>query len=148
NSFRNHPTTILMGGLFGRHDTARFETVALSLSANDGSVARRRLETSFDKFVDVSGRSDEEIAAQIKALEIDILVDLDGFVDGSRPGILTRRPAPVQVNFLGYPGTLGASHVDYFLADSVVIGTQDECFYTEKIARLPGCFQPNSNRLP
>ena len=147
NSFRNHPTMILMGGLFGRHDKAHFETVALSLSGDDGSVARRRLANSFDRFIDVSSRSDEDIAAQIKAWEIDILVDLDGFSEGSRTGILARRAAPVQVNYLGYPGTLGASYVDYILADPVLIGTEDERFYTEKIVRLPDSYQPNSNRL-
>ena len=148
NSFGNHPTTILMGGLFGRHDKARFETIALSLSADDGSLARRRLATSFDRFVDVSSRSDADIATQIKTLEIDILVDLDGFIEGSRTGILARRAAPVQVNYLGYPGTLGASYVDYILADPALIGTADERFYAEKIARLPDSYQANSNRLP
>lgn len=145
-AFRDHPTTVLMGGLFPRHDKAKFETIALSFGPDDASPARRAMQSSFDQFLDVAAGSDQEIAERIRALEIDILVDLDGYIDGARTGILAHRAAPVQVNYLGYPGTLGAPYVDYILADPVLVPPGDELHYAEKIVRLPDSYQPNSNR--
>jgi predicted O-linked N-acetylglucosamine transferase (SPINDLY family) len=145
-TFRAHPTTVLMGGLFARHDKAKFETIALSFGPDDGSPARRALQSSFDQFLDVAALSDRQIAERVRALEIDILIDLDGYIEHARTGILAHRAAPVQVNYLGYPGTLGAPYMDYILADPVVIPPGDEPHYAEKIARLPDSYQPNSNR--
>lgn len=145
-AFRAHPTTVLMGGLFARHDKARFETTALSFGPDDGSAERRHLQSSFNRFLDVADLSDRQIAERIRALEIDILVDLDGYIDHARTGILAHRPAPVQVNYLGFPGTLGAPYVDYIIADPVLIPPRDEAHYVEKVVRLPDTYQPNSNR--
>ena len=145
-TFRAHPTTALMGGLFARHDKVKFETIALSFGPDDGGPARRALQAAFDQFLDVAALSDQQIAERIRALEIDILIDLDGYIEHARTGILAHKPAPVQVNYLGYPGTMGASYMDYILADPVVIPAADEAWYTEKVARLPDSYQPNSNR--
>jgi predicted O-linked N-acetylglucosamine transferase (SPINDLY family) len=145
-TFRDHPTTILLGGLFARHDRTRFETVGLSISPDDGSAARRTLESAFERFIDLSRMSDAAAAEQVRALEIDILIDLDGFIEGSRTGIAARRPAPVQASYLGYPGTMGAPYIDYILADPVLVPPGEERHYAEQVVRLPDSYQPNSNR--
>jgi predicted O-linked N-acetylglucosamine transferase (SPINDLY family) len=145
-ALRDHPTTTLMGGLFERHDRTRFETIALSLSLDDGSAERRRMQSAFDEFIDLSRTDDRDAAALIRRREVDILVDLDGFIEAARTGILARRAAPVQVNYLGYAGTMGASYVDYILADRVLIEEADQNHYAEKIAWLPDSYQPNTAR--
>jgi predicted O-linked N-acetylglucosamine transferase (SPINDLY family) len=146
NALRDHPTTTLMGGLFERHDRSRFETIALSLSLDDGSAERQRMQSAFDEFIDVSRTDDRDVAALIRRREVDILVDLDGFIEASRTGILARRAAPVQVNYLGYAGTMGAPYIDYILADRVLIAESEQDHYAEKIAWLPDSYQPNTAR--
>jgi protein O-GlcNAc transferase len=144
--FNDHPTAYLTAGLFERHDRTRFEITALSFGQNDHSPARRRLEAAFEHFIDVDGNSDQEIAALMRRFEIDIAVDLMGFTKDHRLGVLARRAAPIQVNYLGYPGTTGAPYMDYILADATVIPEDHDAFYAERVVRLPGTYQINDNR--
>ena len=122
-----------MAGMFECHDKSRLEATATSIGPDDGSEIRQRLKRSFDVFIDANVLSDEEIASLIRKAEIDILIDLKGFTRDARTGILARRPAPIQVNYLGYPGTMGASYIDYIIADHTVIPNEDRKFYTETI---------------
>jgi protein O-GlcNAc transferase len=144
--FNEHPTAYLTAGLFEQHDKSRFEITALSFGQNDNSPARRRLEAAFEHFIDVRDNSDQEIAALKRRSEIDIAVDLMGFTKDNRLGVLARRAAPIQVNYLGYPGTMGATYMDYILADATVIPEDHDAFYAERVARLPGTYQINDNR--
>jgi predicted O-linked N-acetylglucosamine transferase (SPINDLY family) len=144
--FNDHPTAYLTAGLFEQHDRSRFEITALSFGQNDNSPARRRLEAAFEHFIDVGGDSDREIAALMRRSEIDIAVDLMGFTKDHRLGVLARRAAPIQVNYLGYPGTTGAPYMDYILADATVIPEDHEAFYAERVVRIPGTYQINDNR--
>lgn len=115
--FQDHATAHLMAGMLEHHDRTRFSTIAISLGANDGSAMRGRLTKAFGRFVDCFGKSDAEIAALMRDMEIDIAIDLKGYTQDSRPAVFAMRPAPVQVNYLGYPSTMGANFVDYLLAD-------------------------------
>src|SRR5580693_6223820 len=144
--FNEHPTAYLTAGLFEQHDTSRFEITALSFGHNDNSPPRRRLEAAFEHFIDVRDNSDQEIAALMRRSEIDIAVDLMGFTKDNRLGVLARRAAPVQVNYLGYPGTTGAPYMDYILADATVIPEDHDAFYAERVVRIPGTYQINDNR--
>ena len=141
-NFHNHAVSRLMAGVFEHHDRLRFETTAVSLGADDGGPLRRRLQAGFGTFLDVKLWDDKRIAEEIRRREIDILVDLMGFTENSRPGIVARRPAPVQVNYLGFAGTMGADYMDYLIADPVVIPDGSEAHYSEKIIRLPNCYLP------
>jgi protein O-GlcNAc transferase len=144
--FRAHATAFLMAGIFEQHDRARFETIAISYSANDRSAMRARLEQSFDRFIDVREKSDAEIAQMMRELEIDIAVDLKAYTAEGRPGILFYRPAPVQAHYLGFPGTMGMDCVDYLIADAAVVPQEHRSYYTEKIAYLPGTYQCNDSK--
>jgi predicted O-linked N-acetylglucosamine transferase (SPINDLY family) len=141
--FRVHATADLAVGLFEAHDRARFETVAISYGQHDGSAMRARLEAAFSHFIEVGSRSDSEVAQLLRSLEVDIAVDLKGYTHEARPGILAHRPAPVQVNYLGYPGTMGSAQLDYIIADRVVIPPGDQQHYAEQVVYLPDCYQPN-----
>lgn len=141
--FREHPTAYLTAGLFGRHDRSRFEITAISFGPDDDSDMRRRLMRSFDRFLDVRDRSDRQIAELIHDMEIDIAVDLAGHTQHSRPNILAARPAPVQASYLGYPGTTGAGHIDYLIADRMVIPPEHRAGYSERIVYLPDSYQVN-----
>jgi predicted O-linked N-acetylglucosamine transferase (SPINDLY family) len=141
--FHQHATSQLMAGVFEQHDRTRFEVTAISIGPDDGSDMRRRIVAAFDRFVDAKPRGDAEIAEVMRSLEIDILVDLKGFTQDARTGILAMRPAPIQVNYLGFPGTLGADFVDYIVADRHVIPEQDIEAYAEKIVWLPESYQAN-----
>jgi len=141
--FHQHPTAQLMVELFERHDRSRFEVTALAFGPDDGSAMRRRLVKAFDRFEDVRHLSDLDIAKLILEREIDIAVDLNGHTQEARPGIFSHRPAPVQVNYLVYPGTTGASYMDYILADRIVLPVDQQPFFSEKIVHLPDCYQAN-----
>jgi protein O-GlcNAc transferase len=136
----------LAAALFEAHDRTRFEVIAFSCGPHDRSAMRRRLDAAFDRFFDVRGESDEAIAARIRDTGIDILVDLKGHTEQGRLEVLARRPAPVQVHYLGYPGTLGGEAVDYFIADRVVVPAGADQFFTEKLVFLDGCYQVNDRR--
>lgn len=141
--FHDHATAYLMAELFELHDHERFEIVALSFGPDSQGAMRQRLLRSFDRFVDVRTKSDREAAALLREMEVDVAVDLKGFTTDGRPGILAHRPAPVQVNYLGFPGSMGVDHVDYILADRHVIPAEHEVFYSEKVVRLPDSYQSN-----
>jgi predicted O-linked N-acetylglucosamine transferase (SPINDLY family) len=140
--FGAHAVATQMVGVFERHDRSRFETIAVSYGGNDNSDMRARLERAFNRFVDIQGKSDHESAVEIHAMEADILVDLTGLTGRSRPGIPALRPAGLQVQHLGYAGTLDAGCFDYVIADSVVIPEQNQRHYAEKVAYLPDSYMP------
>jgi predicted O-linked N-acetylglucosamine transferase (SPINDLY family) len=107
---------------------------------------RRRLAQGFDRFVDVLRLSNAGAAGAVRELEADIAIDLQGHTTGSRPGILAHRPAPVQVGYLGYPGTSGADFIDYVIADAFVVPAEQQRFFSEQIVYLPDCFQVNDHQ--
>jgi protein O-GlcNAc transferase len=144
--FNDHPVSNLAVEMFERHDRSKFEVVAYSHGHDDRSAIRLRLEKSFDRFIDVRSVSDAGIAQQIANDEIDILVDLTGYTRHLRPGIFSRRPAPIQVNYLGYPGTLGVAYMDYIIVDAFVVPPEQQRFFSEKCVYLPHCYQVNSKR--
>jgi protein O-GlcNAc transferase len=144
--YRQHATSNLTAGLFEAHDHSRFDVIGLSVGPNDGSQLRKRLEQSFMHFVDMSTLTDEQIAAEISKLDVDILVDLNGHTHGARTGALRYRPSPIQVNYLGYPGTMGCSFVDYIIADRTLISENDRNFYSEKVVLLPHSYQANDRK--
>jgi protein O-GlcNAc transferase len=144
--FRSHAVPILMAGVFEHHDRRRFETIAFSYGADDQSAMRARLMSGFDRFIDVRGRSDRDVATLIHAMEVDILVDLTGLTASARPGILAFRASPVQVSYLGFAGSLGASYVDYILADRIVIPESQREFYTEEVTYLPDSYLPHDSK--
>lgn len=144
--FHAHATAYLIAGLFESHDRTRFETVGISYGPDSPSSVRARLLQSFDRVVDARSKSDAEVATLLREMEVDIAIDLKGHTKDSRPGILAHRPAPIQVNYLGYPGTLGAEFIDYILADRFVLPEDHQVFYSEKAAYLPDCYQVNDSR--
>ena len=145
-TFRHHPVMLLAIELFERHDRARFETFAFSLAPGDGSALRTRLQSAFDHFIDAEALDDRGAAEAIRSRVIDIAIDLDGFTLNARPAVLAFRPAPVQIGWLGYPGTLGAPFIDHILADAHVIPPGAEPGYREGVLRMPFSYQPNSAR--
>ena len=144
--FRAHAVAFLIVGCFEHHDKGRFETTAISLHPSDGSETRQRMETAFDHFIGVESMSDADVAALLREREIDIAIDLNGYTGDARTGILAHRPAPVQVNYLGYPGTLGAPYIDYIIADPTVIPAEDRVHYSEKVVYLPHAYQANDRK--
>ncbi|MDR6771346.1 tetratricopeptide repeat protein [Azospirillum sp. BE72] len=144
--FREHAMGHLMVDALETHDRSRFAVTAYSTGIDDGSALRRRFERGIERFVDLRRHTDADAARAIAADGIDILVDLTGFTTFSRTAMLAARPAPVQVNWLGYPGTLGAEYVDYIVVDPTVIAPGEEGFFTERVVRLPDCYQPNDRR--
>jgi protein O-GlcNAc transferase len=141
--FRQHPMSFLMAEIFERHDRSRFEVTAISIGPDDGSPMRRRLETAFAQFIDARAFTDERIASLIEESGIDILVDLMGYTKGARTAVVARRPAPIQVNYLGFPGTMGTPHIDYVIADRIVIPDAQRARFAERIAYLPFSYYPN-----
>lgn len=143
--FHDHATAYLMAGLFERHDRTRFETIGVSFGVDQDSDMRRRLKGSFEQFLDVRSQTDQAIAQRLRDMEVDIAVDLKGFTMNARTGVFARRPAPIQVNYLGYPGTMGADYIDYIVADRVVIPDDAHAGYAEKVVSLPDCYQVNDD---
>ncbi len=145
---RLHPLAFLATELFELHDRAHFELFAYSYGVDDRTPARQRIEQAFDHFVDIRPLSLHEAAARIESDGIDILVDLTGFTQTSRSGILALRPAPIQVNWLGYPGTMGAPFVDYLISDAFITPAGMDEDYSEHLVRLPHSYQPNDRLRP
>lgn len=141
--FKDHATAFLMRDLLAVHDRTKVEVIGLDFSAQQGSGFQREFQSRFDKHIDITRLSDSESARLIRELEIDVLVDLKGYTEGARPGIFFRRPCPVQVNYLGYPGTMGSQAHDYIIGDSVVTPRYLDHGYTEAVAELSCCYQPN-----
>lgn len=148
NDFYAHATAYLFAGVLEQHDRERFEIFAYSYGPDDGSPMRARLQQAVEHFIDVRTESARATAERIRADGIDILVDLKGYTLLARPEILVYRPAPVQVQFLGYPGSMGADFVDYLITDAIVSPPESAGEYTEKLAYLPRCYQPNDSRRP
>jgi protein O-GlcNAc transferase len=146
--FRRHAVASLIAELFELHDRSRFEVLGVSLGVDDRSDVRARLVKSFDQFHDVRPKTDHDAAKLLNALRVDIAVDLTGYTQGARPDILARRPAPLQMSYLGYPGTTGAEFIDYVIADEIVLPFDQQDFFTEKIVHLPNCFMVNDSRRP
>jgi len=144
--FREHAVAYCIAELLELHDRSKFEIIGASLGVDDGSETRSRLARSFDRFLDVRDKGDFEAAKLMRDLEVDIVVDLMGYTRHSRPGILAHRPAPIQVGYLGYPGTLGADVNDYVLGDKFVLPQEQQAFYSEKIVHLPESYQANDSR--
>ena len=148
SDFHDHATAYLMAEVFELHDRAQFELYAYSSGPDDHGKMRSRLKTAFEHFTDIAQLSDDAAARQIFADGIDILVDLKGYTRDSRTGILAYRPAPIQAQYLGYPGTLGASFVDYVLTDEIVTPPEHLDAYDEAAAYLPGSYQCNDQLRP
>jgi protein O-GlcNAc transferase len=139
-NFRNHPTSHLMVRLFELHDHERFEVFVYSQGKKDGSDYRRRIEQACDHFIDVSTATTAQTAERIAGDGIDILVDRAGYTSNARPEVFALRPAPIQVNYIGFPGTLGADYIDYVLTDCVVTPPGAERWLTEQPVYLPGSY--------
>ena len=144
--FRAQATQYLAAGLYERHDRGEFEIIAFDNGQSDGSAMRQRLEAAFDRVIDISRLTDREAAELILSEEIDIAVNLNGYFGRERMGVFALRPAPVQVNYLGFPGTLGAPYIDYILADRIVIPDEDRRYYSEQVVWLPDCYQVNDDK--
>ncbi|HEY4264609.1 MAG TPA: tetratricopeptide repeat protein [Micropepsaceae bacterium] len=140
--FNSSAVATLMAGVFEHHDRRMFETIAVSFGPAASTPTRVRLESAFERFVDMRGRSDGEIANLLRDMEADIAVDLMGYTGECRTAIFAQRPAPVQVNYLGFPGTMGASYMDYIIADSTVVPEDQQRHYAEAVAYLPHCYLP------
>lgn len=143
SDFGYHPVSFLIAEVFELHDREQFEVVGFSVGPNTGDPMRKRIEKAFDEFHDVVHLQDGDIAKLSRELKIDIAIDLTGYTQDSRTNIFSHHAAPVQVNYLGYPGTLGASYIDYIVADPMLIPESEHQFYSEKIAYLPNSYQPN-----
>jgi protein O-GlcNAc transferase len=141
--FHNHATMYLMAELFELHDKNKFEVIGFSFGPDIQDEMRARVSAAFYQFIDVCDRSDKEVAQLSRDLGIDIAVDLKGYTKDSRPGIFACRAAPIQVNYLGYPGTMAASYMDYIIADRVVIPEESQAYYVEKVVYLPDSYQVN-----
>jgi predicted O-linked N-acetylglucosamine transferase (SPINDLY family) len=144
--FQNHATAYLMAELFEQHDASSFDVTAFSFGSDTEDAMQQRLRAGFHRFIDVRHRTDQEVAALARELEIDIAVDLKGFTKDFRTGIFACRAAPIQVNYLGYPGTMGADYIDYIVADPILIPEADQLHYAEKIVWLPDSYQVNDTR--
>ena len=141
--FRDHPTAHLIRSLFRCHDHQRFEVYVYSLCKDDGSAYYRQIRDNTEHFIDLSTVGNADAVRQIQSDGINILIDLMGYTNFARPEIFVLRPAPVQVSWLGFPGSSGARFIDYLLADSVVLPTDQTGFYTEQPVWLPECYQVN-----
>jgi protein O-GlcNAc transferase len=143
--FHEHATAHLISELFSLHDRKRFRIVGYSYGPDDGSLARERLIGSFDRFVDIRNESFVQSARRIRADGVQILVDLKGYTADARPKIMALRPAPIQVNYLGHPGTMGSDVIDYAIVDRIVVPQQEQAFFTEKLVHMPDCYQVNDS---
>jgi protein O-GlcNAc transferase len=146
SDFHNHPTSHLIAGMLEAHDRERFMVHGFSTGIAPDDHYRRRVSQALEVFVDASAMSGEALIERIRSAEIDILVDMHGFTTGRRTEVFTARPAPVQVNYLGYPGTMGAEYIDYIIADRHVIAEAESGAYSEKIVYLPHSYQPNDSK--
>ena len=144
--FKEHATADLMAGLYECHDRDKFEVIAIDNTGPHVSPMRGRLEAAFDKMLDISQLDDEASSQLIRSHEIDILIDLNGYFGAPRTALFAQRSAPIQVNYLGFPGTLGAAFMDYIIADRIVIPERDKPFYDEKVVWLPHSYQANDGR--
>jgi len=144
--FHQHATSQLTVQMFEAHDRSRFEVTLFSAGADDGTPLRRRMQAAAEHFVELHGRGVAIMAAAIRERDIDILVDVKGATYGSVMQVMAHRPAPLQVNWLGFPGTSGADYIDYLIGDAVVTPLSHAAHFSERIAQMPLCYQPNDSR--
>jgi predicted O-linked N-acetylglucosamine transferase (SPINDLY family) len=144
--FRDHPTAYLTAELFECHDRERFDVFAISTRDGDGGSIRGRIAEASDEFVNAGKLSSHDIAACIRQKEIDILIDLNGYSGHKRTDVFVLRPAPVQVNYLAFPGTMGAEWMDYIIADAALVDDDEHGFFSEKLVYLPDSYQPNDRQ--
>ena len=140
SNFREHPTAYLNAGMFELHARGRCEVFAYNNSADDGGPMRRRLRRAFPHWCDVGAMGDADAAARIRADDLDVLVDLNGHTLGGRLGVLAHRPAPVQIHYKGFPGTIAYAGIDAIVGDAIVVPPGDEAHYGERVLRLPRCY--------
>jgi predicted O-linked N-acetylglucosamine transferase (SPINDLY family) len=143
SDFHNHATAYLMAELFERHDKTNFECIAFSFGPDLLDEMRVRLMKAFDQFIDVQFKRDKDIASLSREMNIDIAVDLKGVTDNNKTEIFSYRAAPIQVNYIGYPGTMAAEYMDYIIADPTLIPEESQQYYSEKIVYLPKSYQVN-----
>ena len=141
--FHNHATMHLMAELFECHDKNSFELIAFSFGPDLQDAWRKRVLLSFDQFIDVSLKSNEDVALLAREMEIDIAIDLKGYTQDCRPGIFAKTAAPIQVSYLGYPGTMAVDYMDYLIADPTLIPKESQQHYSEKIIYMPNSYQVN-----
>lgn len=146
--FRQHAVAHLTASLFEDHDRKCFEVTGISLGPDDQSAMRTRLQGAFDRFVDVRGKSDRDVARLMRQLDVDIAINLNGYTEGHRTPIFACRAAPIQVSYLGYSGTMGAPFIDYILVDNHIVPSHLETGYTENVVRLPDSFMPSDRMRP
>lgn len=146
--FHQHATTILMAELLEKMNRQHFEVFLYSHGPDDGSEMRHRIQDTADHFVEVGPMTDREAAQRIRRDQIDVLIDLKGHTAKCRLGIFAQRPAPIQASYLGFPGTTGADYIDYFIGDGVVSPLSEAAHYSEKLALMPVCYQPNDQQRP
>lgn len=143
-NWRNHPNSYLSLGVSENHDRNKFEIIGFSYGPDNISYHRDRIKKSFDQFINLDHLADPNAAKTISSLNVDILVDRQGYTTGYRP-IARYRPAPIQINMIGYPGTMGTKDYDYILADDIVLPPEHEKYYDEKVLRMPNCYVPMDN---
>ncbi len=141
--FHNHATTFLMAELFEKHDKSKFKLIAFSFGPDKQDEMRQRVVAAFDQFIDVRNKTDAEVAALSRSLHVDIAIDLKGFTEDNKVGIFAHHAAPIQVSYLGFPGTMGAPYIDYLIADQTLINDSMRDSFTEKIIYLPNSYQVN-----
>jgi predicted O-linked N-acetylglucosamine transferase (SPINDLY family) len=144
--FHEHATAYLIAELIEKHNRDRFKVIGYSYGPDDSSAMRSRLANAFDQFVDARNLSFAAAAQRIQKDQVDILVDLKGFTRNARTQIMALRPAPIQVNYLGYPGTMAAPFIDYILVDDFVVPSDQQPYFAERLVHLPGCYQVNDSQ--
>jgi protein O-GlcNAc transferase len=142
SDFQEHPAAYLITEVLECHDRAAFEVFAYSYGPDDTGPMRQRIRAAVDHFIEIAWEPDDVVIRRIVDDRIDILIDLKGYTVGDRLGVMAARPAPVQITWLGYPGTTGADFIDYLIADSYIIREGEESSCTEQVIRLPNCYQP------
>jgi len=145
SDFCEHAVSLVAAELFEMHDRSRFDITAFAFGPRPNDPMRARLERAFDRFLEVRDKSDMDVALMARSLRIDIAVDLNGYTEYSRTNIFALRAAPIQINYLGYPGTMGAEYMDYLIADQTVVPEAQRCHYAEKIVYLPNCYLPHDS---
>ncbi|XP_059295862.1 probable UDP-N-acetylglucosamine--peptide N-acetylglucosaminyltransferase SEC isoform X2 [Lycium ferocissimum] len=143
SDFGNHPLSHLMGSVFGMHDKENVEVFCYALSPNDGTEWRIRTQTEAEHFIDVSSLTSDVIARMINEDQIQILINLNGYTKGARNEIFAMQPAPIQVSYMGFPGTMGATYIDYLVTDEFVSPMKYAHIYSEKLVHLPHCYFVN-----
>jgi predicted O-linked N-acetylglucosamine transferase (SPINDLY family) len=145
--FRMHPVGYLLIGMIEGLDRQQFESIGVSLGVRDGSDLYTRFRNAFDHYLDCHGKHSLEIATLMRAMEVDIVIDLSGYTAGSRIDILAHRPAPIQIGYLGFPGTLALPFVDYIIADRYTVPETLHSAYSERVLYLPHCYLPRDTSV-